>query len=490
MATSLIQTTDRRKLLTTGLAAGLLAASGMSLALRPSVGGRLRAALPGASFSDSWDARRGFGVFMAAAAQGAVFETLTEVAGDGALTGELATGWTANADARQWVFDLRSGVTFHDGTPFDAASVVESIQLHLQAGPQGAAWHLVSNIDGIRATSAHQVQFTLHQGNADFPYLLSDPHLIIYPAGKIAQAMQQGIGTGLYRVAQFEPGQRFVGWRVPGHYKDGQAGWFDQVEFLAANDANTRISLLQTDRVDVAAQIDPIHAENVENDGALRLVSTPGNQHIHLDLSQIQDPQIREAFRLGLDRNDALLGGLQGHGQIGHDSPFGPFNQHYSPSGTSAFDPDRALSLMKSAGAPGFGLNLQGLGQYAALLEGAIWPSLTRAGFSQGNDATLTASLWSGRATEDWMLAANAQLGGNRDDILRLRANLATQHNPTERAGLVAQIQERLRASGQFSIPLFASFLHAANRRVSQPATQGNLWPMDNLRFAQRWWMS
>lgn len=489
MATSLIQTTDRRKLLTTGLAAGLLAASGMSLALRPSVGGRLRAALPGGSPGDSWDARKGFGLFMAAAGHGAVFENLTEVTADGALKGELATGWTASRDARQWVFDLRAGVTFHDGTPFDAASVVESIDLHRQAGPTGAAWHLVDNIAGVRATSATQVQFTLHRGNADFPYLLSDRHLIIYPAGNIAAAMRDGIGTGLYRVAQFEPGQRFVGWRVKDHYKDGSAGWFDQVEFLAVEGSAERVSLMQAGRVDAVAQIDPIQAEIIENDTNLQLTSTPGNQHISLNLSQISDPSVRQAFKLGISREDALFDGLMGHGHMGHDSPFGPFNQHYDTA-AQPFDPERALALLKSAGAAGFGLNLQGLGQFASALESALWPSLSQAGFTKGGDAAVSAKLWSGRPTEDWMLAAQSDLGGNSAEIDQLRSASMAELDHDKRAGLYAELQHRLRSNGAFAIPVFASFLHATSARIQQPVTQGNLWPMDNARFAQRWWMS
>ena len=74
---------------------------------------------------------------------------------DGALKGELATGWQASADARLWVFDLRKEVRFHDGTAFDAQSVVESIQLHLDAGPSSAGWHLVSNIDAVRASGPY-----------------------------------------------------------------------------------------------------------------------------------------------------------------------------------------------------------------------------------------------------------------------------------------------------------------------------------------------
>ncbi|MDP7150999.1 MAG: ABC transporter substrate-binding protein [Paracoccaceae bacterium] len=484
MSASLARTTDRRKLLTTGLAAGLFAASGLSIAMRPRVGGRLRAALPGAAATDSWDARKGFGLFMAAAGQGAVFDALTEVGADGALKGELATGWQASADARLWVFDLRKEVRFHDGTVFDAQSVVESIQLHLDAGPSGAGWHLVSNIDAVRASGPYQVQFQLRSGNADFPYLLSDRHLIIYPAGKIAEAMRDGIGTGLYRVARFEPGKRLLGWRVADHYRDGSAGWFDQIEFLAAESAADRLALLQAGRVDAAAQIDPVSAQVIENDPGLKLSSIPGNQHLVMDARALP-VDARHALKLGIDREAVLLDGLQGHGHLASDSPVGPFNQYYSTE-RAQFDPDRSLSLLKTAGLDGVGLGLTALNALPRALISAVAPALHRAGFRTGGDVRVPMALSAGRATEEWVFEA---LGSGDKTVSNLAELARSELDPTRRAALYSELQTVFRASGPLVIPVFANFLHATRTIVASPEMPGNLWPMDNARFAERWWM-
>jgi peptide/nickel transport system substrate-binding protein len=489
MTASLTQTTDRRKLLTSGLAAGLFAASGLSIIARPRVGGRMRAALSGASVFDTWDARKGFGLFMAAAGQGAVFDCLTEVAADGSLRGELATSWQASRDAKTWVFNLRKGVTFHNGLPFNSESVAESIQLHIDAGPSGAGWHLVSNIEQIRLVGTSQVQFTLLSGNADFPYLLSDRHLIMYPAGNIADAMKLGIGTGIYRAAKFEAGRKFLGWRVSDHYKDGSAGWFDQIEFLAVNDTSQRLALMQSGRVDAAAQIDPSDAPIIEAAPSMRLSSIPGNQHITIDTSTL-DENARLAVRSTLDREDILLSGLHGYGHVGHDSPIGPFNQYYQAQATSEFDPDKALFLLNRAGLDGYGLNLGTLAGVPASLSHALWQSLSIGGFTKGRDGNVKAELWSGRATEDWMLGANSSLGGNSVDYNELRATARAEFDPQRRSELYARLQSQLRLSGPVVIPVFANFLHATSARIAEPLTQGNLWPMDNARFAERWWLS
>ncbi len=489
MSTSLARTTDRRKLLTSGLAAGLFAASGLSIAMRPQVGGRLRAVLPGASFTDSWDARKGFGLFMAAAGLGAVFDCLTEVGADGALRGELAIGWEASRDAKLWTFDLRDGVRFHDGMAFDAACVVETIRMHIATGPAGAAWHLVSNIDTVRATSATQVQFQLHSGNADFPYLLSDRHLIIYPAGRIAEAMREGIGTGLYRVARFEPGERFLGWRVADHYRDGSAGWFDQIEFLAVESAEERLEMLQTGRVDTAAQIDPVSAETVELSADLSLSSTPGNQHVVMDAGAIADPNAQKALKLAVDRDAMLIDGLYGHGHVGHDSPVGPFNQYYQISGSN-YDPEQSLFLLKKAGMQGLNLGLTPLSSAPMGLLASLLPSLTKAGFGIGEGASLPMRLSSGRATEDWAFGAMGSDLGRDKTVSNLQEMARSELDPTRRAALYAELQDAFRTSSHVVIPVFANFLHAVRKGVTAPEMLGNLWPMDNARFAERWWMS
>ena len=80
---------SRRGLMKTGAAAGVLSMTGMPLKAATR-GGKLTAGLGGANTSDSWDSRTHSDIFMLACAQGSVFDSLTEVAADGSLKGELA----------------------------------------------------------------------------------------------------------------------------------------------------------------------------------------------------------------------------------------------------------------------------------------------------------------------------------------------------------------------------------------------------------------
>lgn len=202
---------DRRALFASGAAAALLAAAGVSAGPMPQRGGKLRLAVSGAARSDSWV--QGDGLFMQVARQGLVFETLTEVAADGTLRGELATEWTSSSDAKVWTFVLRNGVSFHDGRLFTAADVVHSLVA----------------LGDVRALTRDRVQITLAAPDPALPFTLSAVEYVIRSAG----APETGVGTGLYRVHRFAAGQQLLAHRVETHWKDGQAGWFDTVELVS-----------------------------------------------------------------------------------------------------------------------------------------------------------------------------------------------------------------------------------------------------------------
>lgn len=215
---------DRRALFTSGAAAALLAASGLSAAT-PRLGGRLRLALPrdGDSFDLVW--------------RGAIFDTLTEVGPNGVLRGELATGWTTSSDGRIWDFELRRDVAFHDGTLFGAADVVTSL-----AGADIGIVH-------AEVLDVLHVRLELSDPNPDLPYLLANPALVMQST--------TGEGTGLYRTERLQPGRHFLGQRVTQHFKDGQAGWLNSLEIIVIPDASIRAEALRDGFVDVAELPEP-----------------------------------------------------------------------------------------------------------------------------------------------------------------------------------------------------------------------------------------
>lgn len=506
---------SRRGLMQTGVAAGVLGLTGMPLRAQTR-GGKFTAGLSGANTTDSWDGRTHSDVFMISAALGGVFDALTEVAADGSLQGELAESWEASADAKTWTFNLRQGVTFHNGKAFGADDVIESLQMHVAEGSKSAAQPLVAAVTEMKKLSEHQVQFTLEAGNADFPYLMSDYHLLIYPAGQIEEAIAKGIGTGLYSVTSFDPGVRFVGRRVSDHYKGDTAGFFEEIELIAINDNTARMNALMTGQVDAINRIDFKTEALLNANPNVRIQEVTGNQHYTFPmLTQVapfDDVNIRRALKYGINRQEMVDKVLLGHGQVANDTPIGPANQYYAGDMEQlAYDPDKAKFYLKQAGMDSLNIDLSASN---AAFEGAVDAAqLYQASAGSGGininviqepadgywsnvwlKKPFCASYWTGRSTEDWMFSTAYEVGVPWNDsqwdqarfqelLYAARAELDSD----KRREMYTEMQMILRDEGGVIIPMFANFVQAVSNRISTPDTVGNTAQMDNNRMVERW---
>ena len=511
---------NRRGLLKTGVAAGVLGLTGLPLRAQTR-GGKLTAGLSGANTSDSWDGRTHSDLFMIASAQGAVFDTLTENAADGSLVGELAESWDST-DAQTWVFNLRQGVTFHNGKSFGPDDVIASLNMHLGEESKSAAKPIVETIEEMTKSGDHQVTIKLKSPSADFPFLMSDYHLLMYPAGQIDEAIAQGIGTGLYRVQSFDPGVRMVATRVDDHYKGDNAGWFDEIEYIAINDNTARMNALLTGQVDAINRIDFKTESLLRANPQITIQEVTGNQQYTFPMLTNNAPydnvNLRKALKYGINRQEMVDKILLGHGQVANDTPIGPANQYYAADMEQiTYDPDQAKYYLQQAGMDNVTLNLsasnaafEGAVDAAQLLQASIAPAgVTINVVQEPADGywsnvwlkkDFCACYWSGRATEDWMFSSAYEEGvpwndsqwGDNDSVrfqellLQGRAELDSD----KRREIYTEMQQILRDEGGVLIPMFANYVQALKTNIGTPETVGNLWQMDNARMAERWWLN
>ncbi|MFC3613536.1 ABC transporter substrate-binding protein [Lutimaribacter marinistellae] len=220
---------DRRALFTSGAAAALLAATGVSLDAAPKQGGTLRIAVPR---DDSLETL----------VSGAVYDTLTEIGPDGALRGELLRDWQSDAEARNWRLSLRDDVSFHDGHPLSANDVTATLE----------------RLGRINLVDTYTVTLTLDDPDPGLPLRLAGRQFAVARAGEATRPLGLANGTGCYRVERAEDGRHFRGTRVADHYKQGKAGWVDVVEIIVIPDAAIRAEALRDGYVDLAALPDRV----------------------------------------------------------------------------------------------------------------------------------------------------------------------------------------------------------------------------------------
>ncbi|SDW79222.1 ABC transporter substrate-binding protein [Litoreibacter albidus] len=510
---------SRRSLLKTGVAAGVLSATGLPLRAQAKKGGRLRLGIAGANTSDSWDGRTHSDSFMIMCAHGAVFDCLTEIGADGQLKGELAESWEASADAKVWTFKLRQGVTFHNGKAFGADDVIESLGMHTAEGAKSAAKPIVSAISEMKKINDHEIEMTLAAGNADFPFLLSDYHILMFPAGQVDEAIAKGIGTGLYQVESFDPGVRFVGKRYADHYKGDAAGHFDEVEVIAINDSSARMNALMTGQVDAVNRVDVKTEALLKANPMVTIMEVTGNQHFTFPMQTgtgpFDDLNVRKALKHGVNREELVDKILQGHGKVANDHPIGPANQYYADDlEQNSYDPDKAKFYLKEAGLDSLDVDLSAAN---AAFSGAVdaaqlyQASAKSAGINinvvqEPDDGywsnvwlkkSWCACYWSGRATEDWMFSSAYETGVPWNDtgwenarfqelLLAARAEL----DSAKRREQYHEMQMIMSQEGGTVVPMYANYVDAHSSKLTNSGTTGNVFQMDSSRFMERWWFA
>ncbi|SDS74921.1 ABC transporter substrate-binding protein [Actinoplanes derwentensis] len=193
------------------------------------------------------------------------------------LTGALATKWAANADNTVFTFDLRTGVTFHDGTAFTASAVEPSFQRRttMAKGPS----YMVADVKSVEAPSDSQVVITLKAPNSAFLDLLASP---FGPKMLSPKALQDhptstdednwfathDAGTGPYTYGTFEPDADYKLTAYPGYW--GTKPGYSAVDFTVLASMSTIQLKLQSGELDgVIGSLDGASFTTLKGDSSL-----------------------------------------------------------------------------------------------------------------------------------------------------------------------------------------------------------------------------
>src|SRR5262249_3287908 len=202
-----------------GGAAVLLASPPQAAAAKattPRKGGTLRCAIAGSSTDDALDPASATDT-VAAVRNFQIFNCLVEVDARRRAIPELAQRWEAKPGAKEWTFEIRPDVEFHNGKTLDAEDVVYSVNRHRGRGSTSAAAGLTSAIQEVKADGKNRILVTLASANADLPYVFADYRMGIVPKG--FDDWKAPIGTGGYRLKAYQAGARSVAERNPAYWK-------------------------------------------------------------------------------------------------------------------------------------------------------------------------------------------------------------------------------------------------------------------------------
>jgi peptide/nickel transport system substrate-binding protein len=283
-----------------------------------------------------------------------VYNRLVFAGPDGMPQPDLATEWHAEDDERVWVFKLRDGVTFSDGSSFDAADVAYSIMRMIDPELDSPLRPVLENIERVDVVDPLTVKVVAKAPDADLPILLADYRALMLPEGSGDTINENPIGTGPFMVEAIEPEGTTVLLANPNYY-GGKPG-VDRIEVIAITDSVARIQALQAGQIDYIDSIDPKQV-GLFSDAAkftIQRIETGDwdGLIVRTDTEPYTDPRVRKALRIAADREaiiKVVLG--EGGGHVACDNPVWQ-GDPYHWDGGCAQDIEGAKKLLADAGYP------------------------------------------------------------------------------------------------------------------------------------------
>ena len=191
----------------------------------------------------------------------------------------LALKWTPDGANKVWTFNLRQGVTWHDGKPFTSADVVATMERLVAAGNAGIKG--VLDKGSAVATDPNTVTFTLVGPNGNFPYLVSvfNAQSLITPADYVAGTTLDKVpaGTGAWKLVTYDVATGAT-------FARNDAWWggktpLDSTEFTFFDDTGAMVTAYQGGQIDALVQFDVLSGAPLFTDANFTVVETPTTNH-------------------------------------------------------------------------------------------------------------------------------------------------------------------------------------------------------------------
>lgn len=284
-----------------------------------------------------------------------IFDTLTMRDSDNELAPRLATSWEA-LDEHHWRFRLRDGVTFHNGEPFDAASVKFSIERLIDPETESTIVELRA-VDHVEIVDTLTVDIVMADPDPVIPEKVSLFGGVMLPPGHLEEVgpekfAAEPVGTGPFRFVSWRKAQLLRLEANPEHWNGRPV--FDELHFTAMPNAASALAGIQSDAVDMVSALDPEAALQLEGYKDIALAKYPGIRMFFVVLDTeheiLRDVRVRRALNHAVDVPLLIEAVLNDSGReaatIVPQEAFGYLPDIPPPER----DPDRARELLAEAG--------------------------------------------------------------------------------------------------------------------------------------------
>lgn len=294
-----------------------------------------------------------------------IYDKLVDMDENGKIVPMLAEKWDISDDKKTYVFKLRQGVKFHDGTDLNAEAVKFTFDRNMQKSSVRRGE--LAEVDKVSVVDTSTVKVELKQPFAPFLSVLTDrAGMIVSPTAVKKYGddyTNNPVGTGPFIFKERVKGTSVTVEKNPNYWQKGLPK-LDKVVYKVFTDSNVALANLKSGQVDMIDKFPYKEIEGMKNDPKITVINQPGFGYQGIFLNTSKPPfnkkELRQAVDLLVDRDSIVKVVLNGAGTPAH-SPFAP--KHFAYGETDkAEKPDvnKAKELLKQAGMPeGFTFTLK-----------------------------------------------------------------------------------------------------------------------------------
>ena len=290
-------------------------------------------------------------------------------------------------DDTTWVYTIRQGVLFHDGTEMTIDDVVWSLerQLDPDVGSYYGSW--LANVESIEKTGPWEVTVSMKRADVVFHQMMATPaggigdRESVEAAGADYGTPDGGVNcTGPFKLASWDKGERFVLERFDDYWDTSLRPMAATIEIPFISNEATITSAMIGGEIDGTFDVPPASIDQLQQSDAGTLYFGPSMQTYNVIISSFEgalgDPRIRQALTLALDREGIINAALSGRAEplkaIVPPSSWGygeqVFQQGWDALPAVERDLEAAMALVEEAGVPAEKIVLANLAEDEELL--------------------------------------------------------------------------------------------------------------------------
>jgi peptide/nickel transport system substrate-binding protein len=299
-----------------------------------------------------------------------VYDTLVRFDAKGRVIPGLALSWRTSTDGLTWTFNMRPGISFHNGRAVDAIDVAYSINRIVDPATKSPRATDFNQVASITAPNRTTVVMKLKQPFAPLLSKLAFSLNVIIPKEAAATISSKPVGTGPFVFVEYIPSTRMVLKRNPAYWERDAKGnklpYLDGITFSYLPDATARSTALRTGAVDWIEYVSAADVATIKRDPKLDVVGglSANFRSLYFNLKEkpLDDLRVRQAIAYAINPKEVVDVALFGVGGVvakGLTIPGGNFyaldkNPYNTPN------LEKARALLREAGYPnGFSLDLK-----------------------------------------------------------------------------------------------------------------------------------